>query len=315
MKKIILAVATASLLTVSATTYAAAPDKIFVKGEQIQSEVPLIVDKGRVLVPLRTITDSLGASVEWNQESKTATIRKWSETVKITAGKNIAYYIKADQSNNMTLDVSAKIVKNRVYVPLRFLSQFYGYHVAANENTVFVNSPLSQNEQDILYRGELANARQFVMDKGPRNAHYAQKSIPYTHEREGFETTFLFPVGEANRFFLISDDTVSFYELQDDFFVITWQAHIPVGQKDTDQLFLDNKVTNATGTKPDIKKEFFFYRTSGLMTSTNITAGKISLDGKITETGVKRIVGDEVKEQSGSLAFELPDEIRAEINQ
>lgn len=222
--------------------------------------------------------------------------------------------MKANQSNKMTLDVPVKLVHNRVYVPLRFLSQFYGYKVAASGDTVFVNSPLSPNEQDILYRGDLAKARKFVMDNGPKNAHFAHKSIPYTHEREGFETTFLFPIGEANRFFLIADDTVSFYELKDDFFVITWQAHVPVGQKATVQLFLDNKVTDATGTKPDIKKGFFFYRTSGLMTSTNITAGKIEIDGKIIEVGVKRIVGGEVKEASGSLALKLPNEIRTEAS-
>ncbi|MFJ5624288.1 copper amine oxidase N-terminal domain-containing protein [Peribacillus loiseleuriae] len=314
MKKLVLAVTTASLLAVSATTYAATPDKIFVKDKQIQSDVAPIVDKGRVLVPLRAMSDSLGASVSWNQKSKTATIRKWSETVKLTAGKDIAYYDKAGQSNNLTLDVSVKIVNNRVYVPLRFLSQFFGYQVAVSGDSVFVNSPLSQNEQDILYRGELAKARQFMIDKGTNTAHYAQKPIPYTHDREGFETTFLFPIGEANRFFMISDDTVSFYKLQDDFFVVTWQAHIPVGQKDTLQLFLENKVTDTTGSKPEIK-EFFYYRNSGHMTSTNITTGKIGMDGKMTEMGVKRIAGDEIKEQSGSLALKLLDEIRAETNQ
>nr|WP_274648765.1 copper amine oxidase N-terminal domain-containing protein [Paenibacillus humicola] len=266
------------------------------------------------MVPIRALTDSLGASITWNQTSKTAALHKWSETVKLTEGKNTAYYVKANQSNKMTLDVPVKLVHNRLYVPLRFLSQFYGYQIAVSGDRVLVNSPLTATEQDILYKGDLAKARKFVMDKGPQSAHFANKPLPFTHEREGFESTFLFPIGEANRFFLISDDTVSFYELKDDFFVITWQAHIPVGQKDTDQLFLENKVTDATGTKPDIKKGFLFYRTSGLVTSTNITAGKIGLDGTITETGVKRIVGNEVKEASGSLALKLPNEIRAEAS-
>jgi len=312
VKNLVFLVAAASVLATSTTSYAAASSKIVVKDKQIQFDVSPIVDKGRTLVPIRALADSLGVSITWNQTSKTATIHKWSETVHLTEGKNTAYYIKANQSNQMTLDVPVKLVNNRVYVPLRFLSQFFGYQVAASGDRVFVNSPLTAAEQDILYRGDLAKARKFVMDNGPQSAHFANRSIPYTHEREGFESTFLFPIGEANRFFLISDDTVSFYELKDDFFVINWQAHIPVGQKDTDQLFLENKVTDATGTKPDIKKGFYFYRTSGLMTSTNITAGKIGLDGKITEAGVKRIVGNEVIEESGSLALTLPNEIRAE---
>ncbi|MDQ8739456.1 copper amine oxidase N-terminal domain-containing protein [Paenibacillus sp. LHD-38] len=309
MKKLVFAVAAASLLAVSATSYAAVPVKIFVEDKQIQSDVAPIVENGRLLVPIRAMTDSLGASVSWDQASKTATIRKWSETVKLTAGKNTSYYEKEGRSNQLTFDVPLKIVNNRLYVPLRFLSQFFGYQVATSGDAVFVNSPLSQNERDILYRGDLAQARRIVMDNGPKTAHFAQKPIAYTHEREGFETTFLFPIGESNRFFLISDDTVSFYELQDDFFVVTWQAHIPVGQKGTVELFLENKVTNATGSKPEIK-EFFFYRTGGLVTSTNITTGTIDSDGKITVVGVKRIVGGEVKEESGSLALKSSDEKR-----
>ncbi|SFS75968.1 copper amine oxidase N-terminal domain-containing protein [Paenibacillus sp. BC26] len=314
MKKLVFLVAAASLLAISTTSFAATPSKIVVKDKQIQFDVPPNVDKGRTLVPIRALTDSLGASITWNQTSKTATINKWSETVHLTEGKNTAYYMKANQSNKINLDVSVKIINNRVYVPLRFLSQFYGYQVAEIGDSVIVNSPLTPSERNILYRGDLAQARKFVMNYGPKSAHFENKAIPYMHEREGFETTFFFPIGEANRFFLITDDNVSFYELKDDFFVITWQAHIPVGQKDTDQLFLENKVTDATGTKPDNKKDLFFYRTSGLMTSTNITAGKISLDGKITQFGVKRIVGNEVKEESGSLALKLPNETRSEAS-
>lgn len=314
MKKLVLAAVTASLLTVCSTSYAAAPAKIFVKGSDIESDVPPVIDNGRVLVPLRAITASLGVSVSWNPKSKTATIRKWSETVKLTADKNTVYYNKAGRSNKMTLDVPVKMLNKRVYVPLRFLAQFYGYQVAATGDAVSVNSPLSQNEQDLLYRGELDKAREMVMDVGPMTAHYAHNPIPYTHEREGFENTFLFPIGEADRFYLLSGDTVSFYELKDDFFVITWQAHIPLGQEDILPLFLKGKVTGATGSRPETK-EFFFYRKSGYMTSTNITAGKIGPDGEITETGVKRITGGEVTEQSGSLALKLPGEIRAERDQ
>ncbi|MBO7745107.1 copper amine oxidase N-terminal domain-containing protein [Paenibacillus sp. MWE-103] len=313
MKKMLVVVAAAAgLLAASATSHAAAPSKIVVGGKPVQLVDPLVVDKGRILVPLRALADSLGASTTWNQAAKTATVRKWSETSTLIPGKNTAYSVKANQTHKVTLDASVKLVHNRVYVPLRFLARLYGYRVAASGDTAFVNSPLTASEQDTLYKGELAKARQFAMDKGSKNAHYAIKPIPYSHEREGFETAYFFPIGEANRFFLITDDTVSFYEVKDDFFVVTWQARIPVGQKDTDQLFMDGKVTDAAGIKPEIKREFFFYRTSGLVTSTNITAGKIDPDGKTAVTGVKRIVGDEVKEASGSLALALPGEVRAE---
>ncbi|QHW33880.1 copper amine oxidase N-terminal domain-containing protein [Paenibacillus rhizovicinus] len=315
MKKIACATAAAaSMLAVSAISYAAAPSGIVIMGKPIQSDAAWIVKNGRVLVPLRAVTEPLGITAAWNAKSKTATIGKWSETVKLTVGQSIASYVKANQYNTMKLDASVTLVHDRVYVPLRFLSQFYGYRVEAQADTVNVTSPFSRNEQDILHHGDLGKARQFVMANAWKHAHYAKPPIEYLNEIEGFESTFFFPLGEANRFFLISDSMVSFYELQGEFFVITWQAQIPVGKKDTDELFMDNQVTKATGARPVIDGPMFFYRKSGIVNVTNTTAGTIGADGRKTLIGSKSVVGDEVKEQSGSLALTLPDETRAELN-
>jgi hypothetical protein len=304
------------MLSVSSTAYAAEPVKIIVKGKVIQTDVTPIMDKGRVLVPIRAITEALGATVAWDQDTRTATISKWVEKIKLTVGHKTALIEAPSQSAKpykLPLDVSIRNVNNRIYVPLRLLSEFYGYQISWQNNTVSVQSPLSSRQQTILNEGMLTEARKFVMNLPFKLVHYANPPLPYTNEREGTYTEYLFPEGEAHRFYILSSNgTVSFYELQDDFFIITWQAHLPIGPKSDLELFLDNKVTDQTGAAPTINKPYFYYSNSDYMTIHTERTGSIDLTGKVTKIGYKRTNTGEIQEQTGSLSLMLPDETRDE---
>lgn len=262
----------AGCLACASVSEAAVPAKLVVAGQEIKSDWQPIVEGGRTLVPMRALTDALGATLSWNAQTKTAVVGKWSETARMTANRDVVQFEKNGQTGKLELDAPVRLVEGRVYVPLRFLSQFFGYRVAADGTSVSVDAPLSAEEINLLENGDLAEARQFVMDRATQSAHYAEAPIPYVSEREGFEFTYLFPLGESTRFYLIATDGVAYYELQDGFFVATWQAHVPVGTEDTDTLFLKGKVTNAVGKHPALDKPFFFFRRSGLVSITNITA-------------------------------------------
>jgi hypothetical protein len=306
-----------SLLTVGSTSYAAEPVIIMVNNKPIQTDVAPIIDKGRVLVPIRVVAQSLGATVAWDQTSKTVTISKWVEMVKLTVGQKTALIDAPNHSNKpykVSLDVAVRIVNNRIYIPLRFISQYYGYQIGCKDNKVFIDSPLSAYQQAILYKGELTEARQFVMNMPSKLIHYANTPLNYTNEREGIYTTYVFPFGEANRFYIISSNgTVSFYEFQDDFFVITWQAHLSVGPKDDLEQFWENKVTDQTGTALTINKPYYYYTNSDYLTYNTLRSGSIDLNGKVTQIGFKRTNAGELQKQTGSLSLMLPDETRNEI--
>ena len=73
-----------------------------VDGEEIKLDAPARIDNGRTLVPLRAVSESLNADVQWNGEEKKVTINKKAgfykissvsndETVKADDGTNIAY--------------------------------------------------------------------------------------------------------------------------------------------------------------------------------------------------------------------------------
>ena len=49
---------------------------IFVNDEEITPPVPQQIVDGRFMLPLRTVSEAIGAEVEWDGETKTATITK-----------------------------------------------------------------------------------------------------------------------------------------------------------------------------------------------------------------------------------------------
>ena len=50
--------------------------KVYVNDTKLQFDVPPIFINGRTMVPIRMVFESLGADVEWNNDTKTASISK-----------------------------------------------------------------------------------------------------------------------------------------------------------------------------------------------------------------------------------------------
>ncbi|SEN58663.1 copper amine oxidase N-terminal domain-containing protein [Paenibacillus sp. OV219] len=322
MKKIITLTAALSLLAASSVANASTTRHIIVNDQSVSSSSDFtpIVENGRALVPLRVVADALDASVAWDAKSRTASVRKWSDSIVFKAGSKTATAVYGNVSpdpQTVALDTEVIVRRDRVYVPLRMIAHSLGYLVDLRGNgSILLQSPLSRSDRELLATGKLSDARMFVKTKGVMNARYANIPTMYPSEgREGFAATFLFPAGEANRFFLVAGDTAAFYELKGGFFVITWRALIPLGNKDELRLFMDRMFTKATGKYPAdlVGKIFFYFTNSSIVTSERREAGQIAADGTITRLGIKWTIGEEVKEQSGSLALVAPDETRNEV--
>jgi len=74
---------------------------------------------GRILVPVRTISEEMGADVSYNNETKQVTIVKGDKTIVLTIGSQEAYV----NGEKVLFDVPAMIVEGRTMVPLRFVSE------------------------------------------------------------------------------------------------------------------------------------------------------------------------------------------------
>lgn len=105
--------------------------KVNLNGNRILFDQEPIIENGRTLVPLRKIFEALGASVEWNQDTRTVTSVKDDTTVVLTIGNNIMYV----NGNPVELDVPGKIVNSRTLVPARAVAEGFNCKVDWDNNT------------------------------------------------------------------------------------------------------------------------------------------------------------------------------------
>ncbi len=120
--------------------YTLAPISMYVNEEKVKVTTmkPIQLD-GRVLVPTREVSEALGGNVEWNNATKTVTIKYKNKTI-ILKINDINATINDEQ---VKLDVPAKIINNKVMVPIRFVSEAMGLEVIWNDEqrAVYIEEP------------------------------------------------------------------------------------------------------------------------------------------------------------------------------
>ena len=95
-----------------------------------QGNKPIIKD-GRTLLPIRTLIESLGGEVQWNEKEQKVTIELNGHSVVFWIGKTTAFV----DGYKTTLDVAPEIINGRTYLPFRFISENVGASVNWDETT------------------------------------------------------------------------------------------------------------------------------------------------------------------------------------
>ena len=80
----------------------------------------------RTMIPIRFISENMGADVLWNQELKQVTIKGYNQVVVLTVGSKIVYV----NGQRRILDVSPVVKDGRTFVPIRFVSETLGAEVS-----------------------------------------------------------------------------------------------------------------------------------------------------------------------------------------
>ncbi len=119
-----------SFAPLSGLSYSAGQPQVMLNGKALNTSSPVLNRSGRLLVPIRDISEALGAQVSWNESTRTAVIRQGLRTVVLQIGKDRIY-----SEDIRSLDVEAQIVNGRTYVPLRALSEMFGAEVSWSSDT------------------------------------------------------------------------------------------------------------------------------------------------------------------------------------
>lgn len=129
MKKIVLFITVAVIMvtTLATTAFAQLPLRVVVNGDRVNfpDAEPFIDGNGRTQVPVRFVSEALGASVGWDGDTKTVTISQGSKKIEVVIGK-MDYTINGEKSE---MDTEALLKEDRTFVPVRFVSEGLGAKV------------------------------------------------------------------------------------------------------------------------------------------------------------------------------------------
>lgn len=141
-KKIALALATVmsmSALAVSTSADEYTKVNLLVQGQAVKTDQPAVIVDSRTMVPVRVVAETLGSTVDWDAETKTVTFTQGVMTASMVVGDTKLTVAVDDVVSDMAVDVPASIINSRTMVPIRFLSETFGYGVDWDAETKTVN--------------------------------------------------------------------------------------------------------------------------------------------------------------------------------
>ena len=104
-----------------------------------------IVDNGRTLVPIRSIIEECGGTVNWDQNTQTVTLSYNSKEIKLIINSNTAYLNGKESS----LDVAPQVISDRTMLPIRFVAEGFNFNVYWNsDNSVITITNNSKNDKE-----------------------------------------------------------------------------------------------------------------------------------------------------------------------
>ena len=146
MKKIVSILLMVVIISMCTNISAHMEVKVTLDGNEVcfPDAKPFIDQRDRVLVPIRCVSEPLGALVDWENESRTAVIKQGNDEIRYTVYQPMAYL----NGEMMVMDTYGILKDERTLVPIRFISELLGCTVVWDEKTatVVITSPKEVTE-------------------------------------------------------------------------------------------------------------------------------------------------------------------------
>lgn len=135
---------------VATNSLLAAPIKIHVNGREISSPVAPIVKSGTTLVPLRVISEELGALVDWSSTTNNITIYSTDANLELKMGALTMTKVDfaSDMETQIPLALAPIQVNYTTMVPLRAISEGLGCKVDYVNGFIHITSETSISQPE-----------------------------------------------------------------------------------------------------------------------------------------------------------------------
>lgn len=98
---------------------------IYADGKKVESDTAPVIKNDRALVPIRVISEALGAEVEWDDENKSVTITLDAKTILLNIGSSDM----KTEGKTISLDTAPELINDRTMVPIRAVSEAFDKQV------------------------------------------------------------------------------------------------------------------------------------------------------------------------------------------
>lgn len=133
MKKVLVVMTIVALILSMATCFAEADSaiKVTVNGEELTFDQGPVLVEETPMVPMRAVFEKLGAFVNWDNDTETATAIKENSVVMIQIGNEKMF--KASEA--IVLDTPAMLVNDRTLIPVQAVAAAFDCDVQWNSET------------------------------------------------------------------------------------------------------------------------------------------------------------------------------------
>lgn len=105
---------------------------VMIDGQPLQSDVkPFVNADGRTMLPVRPVAEALGAQVQWDEGTQTATLTQGGKNVKVPVGQKT---ISVD-GKPVAMDTAAVVKDGRTLLPVRPIAEALGVKIDWDEAT------------------------------------------------------------------------------------------------------------------------------------------------------------------------------------
>lgn len=131
--------------------------KVYICDTEIEFDVPPQTVNDRTMVPIRAIFEAMGAEVEWDNATQTATSKKDNTTVKMALNSTTEYI----NGQAVAMDVAPVVIDGRTLAPARYVAEAFGYYVRWDDKTksAFIDIPKEIHAGEVFEPGSFITAQ------------------------------------------------------------------------------------------------------------------------------------------------------------
>lgn len=130
------------IVYLSPEAFAQSSIKLIINQKQVVANPEPFIQNDRTLVPIRVVSENLGATVLWDESKQKVTISKEEKSIILSIGSYLVQITEDTKTTYSVLDVAPIIKEDRTFVPIRLVSNAIGVGIDWDDanRTVLIDS-------------------------------------------------------------------------------------------------------------------------------------------------------------------------------